>query len=261
MPVIALLTDFGTRDHYVGAMKGVLVSVCPDATLVDITHEIEPQDVLGAALALEAAHTYFPPGSVFLVIVDPGVGTSRRPLAADAGGYRFVGPDNGVLSRVVHGQRHEPARIVELKEKKFARATVSKTFEGRDRFAPAAGWLARGTALEALGPAVVDPVLLEVPVAKVTPAAIEGEVLRVDRFGSLITNIDERLLSTLRSPRVTIAGRDVGPIVSTYADADPGALCALLGSTGHLEIAVNRGDAAQALAARRGVAVKVTEAR
>src|SRR5881275_2875325 len=148
-PVIAMLSDFGTRDHYAGTMKGVALGICPDATLVDITHEVPPHDVLAGALELAACYRYFPAGTIFLVVVDPGVGSSRRGIAADTGDYRFVAPDNGVLTSVLD---ETPARkIVELTERRYARPTVSRTFEGRDRFAPAAAWLAKGVELSALG--------------------------------------------------------------------------------------------------------------
>src|SRR5215212_4325613 len=148
-PVIALLTDFGTRDHYAGTMKGVALGICPDATLVDISHDLAPHDVLAGALELAAAYRYFPAGTIFLVVVDPGVGSTRRGLAVDTGDYKFVAPDNGVLTAVL--DEHPPKRIVELTERKYARPTVSRTFEGRDRFAPAAAWLAKGLDLAAFG--------------------------------------------------------------------------------------------------------------
>ena len=141
-PIIALLTDFGTPDHYAGTMKGVVLALCPDATLVDITHDIPPHDVLTAALELAACYKYFPAGTIFLVVVDPGVGSARRGLVAEAGDYRFVAPDNGVLTARLPASSG-PKRVVELTERRYARPTVSRTFEGRDRFAPAAGWLAR----------------------------------------------------------------------------------------------------------------------
>src|SRR5213592_2832515 len=140
-PVIALLSDFGTRDHYAGTMKGVALGICPDATLVDISHDVPAHDVLAGALELAASYRYFPAGTVFLVVVDPGVGSTRRGIAADAGDYKFVAPDNGVLTVVL--DEHPPRRVVELTERKYARPTVSRTFEGRDRFAPAAAWLAK----------------------------------------------------------------------------------------------------------------------
>src|SRR5438105_7196982 len=159
--VIALLTDFGTRDHYAGTMKGVALGICPDVTLVDITHDVPPHDVLAGALELAASYKYFPPGTIFLVVVDPGVGSTRRGLAAEAGDYKFVAPDNGVLT-AVFGE-HPPKRVVELTERKYARPTVSRTFEGRDRFAPAAAWLAKGIDLAALGRSAGAIQRLDVP--------------------------------------------------------------------------------------------------
>src|SRR5437660_4395103 len=186
--VIALLTDFGTRDHYAGTMKGVALSICSDVTLVDISHEVQAHDVLGAALELAAAYKYFPAGTIFLVVVDPGVGSARRGIAADTGDYKFVAPDNGVLSVVF--DEHPPKKIVELTERKYARPSVSRTFEGRDRFAPAAAWLAKGIEISALGRAAGAIHRVEIPQPASGPDRLTGEVLRVDRFGNLITNID-----------------------------------------------------------------------
>src|SRR6058998_3429222 len=160
-PVIALLTDFGTRDHYAGTMKGVALGICPDATLVDISHELPAHDVLAGALELAAAYRYFPAGTIFLVVVDPGVGSSRRGIAAESGDYRFVAPDNGVLTAVL--AEHPAKRVVELTERKYARPTVSRTFEGRDRFAPAAAWLAKGIDLAALGRGAANVQRLDIP--------------------------------------------------------------------------------------------------
>ncbi len=141
-PLIALLTDFGSADHYAGTMKGVMAGICPDATLIDITHDIPPHDVTAGALELAAAYRFFPVGTIFLAVVDPGVGSARRGLAVDTGDYRFVAPDNGVLTVV--SRETPPKKVVELTERRYARPTVSRTFEGRDRFAPAAAWLAKG---------------------------------------------------------------------------------------------------------------------
>src|SRR5437867_4555547 len=187
-PVIALLTDFGTRDHYAGTMKGVALGICPDATLVDITHELPAHDVVGGALELAAAYRYFPAGTIFLVVVDPGVGSTRRGIAAEMGDYRFVAPDNGVLSVVF--EQTKPKRVVELSDRRYARPTVSRTFEGRDRFAPAAGWLAKGLDLTALGRPAGALHRLELPEASIDGDQLVGAVVRVDRFGNLITNID-----------------------------------------------------------------------
>ncbi len=257
-PVVAILSDFGTRDHYAGTIKAVVLSVCPDATIVDIGHEIPPHDVLAGALELAACYRYFPMSTVFLVVVDPGVGSSRRGIAAESGDYRFVAPDNGVLTAVL--RESAPKRVVELTERKYARATVSRTFEGRDRFAPAAGWIAKGVALTSFGRAITDYQLLTIPEAVVTEAEIAGEVLRVDRFGNLITNIGRLLVDRMASEgRLTVrAGdREVPRIVATYAEAAPGELCALFGSTDHLEVAVNAGSATDTLGVGRGAPVVI----
>jgi len=258
-PVVALLTDFGVRDHYAGTMKGVVLGICPEATLVDISHDVPPHDLLSASLELAACYHYFPAGTVFLVVVDPGVGSSRRPLAAEAGDYRFVAPDNGVLTAVF--KETPPRRVVELTERRYARPTVSRTFEGRDRFAPAAAWLAKGTEVRALGRSLTDFVVLSIPDPEVTPDEIRGEVLRVDRFGNLITNIDrrsfDRLLRTGGTLHLQAGGRDVPRLVNTYAEVSPDEVAALFGSSDHLEIAANSASAAERLRVARGAAVLV----
>ena len=255
-PVIALLTDFGTRDHYAGTMKGVALGICPDATLVDISHDLPPHDVVAGALELAAAYRYFPSGTVFLVVVDPGVGSTRRGIAAEAGDYRFVAPDNGVLTAVL--EEHQPKRVVELTERKYARPTVSRTFEGRDRFAPAAAWLARGIDLTALGRPAGAIHHIELPQPVVESDRIVGEVVRVDHFGNLVTNIRRKVFETLGGAiEIRVAGREVPRVVSTYADAAPGEVCALFGSTDHLEIAASGASAAAALDLKRGAPVQV----
>jgi S-adenosylmethionine hydrolase len=256
-PVIALLTDFGTRDHYAGTMKGVALGICPDATLVDITHEIGAHDVLAGALELAASYRYFPPGTIFLVVVDPGVGSARRGIAADAGEFKFVAPDNGVLTAVL--DEHAPRRVVELSERRYARPSVSRTFEGRDRFAPAAAWLAKGVELTALGRPAGSIQRLEIPVPTTDGTRLAGEVVRVDRFGNLITNIDRRAFEGFAdgSLEIRIGDRQVSRVVSTYADVPRGEVCALFGSTDRLEIAANGASAAGALGLSRGAPVTV----
>jgi len=262
-PVIALLTDFGTRDHYVGALKGVALGICPDVSLVDISHDVPAHDVLAGALELAAVYRYFPAGTIFLVVVDPGVGSARHGIAAEAGDFKFVAPDNGVLSAVL--DEHSRHRVVELSERRYARPTVSRTFEGRDRFAPAAAWLAKGIELTALGRPVGDIQRMAIPQPQVQADRIDGEVMRVDRFGNLITNIDRKAFDKLAGapggPDIPIevhaGGRQVSKLVSTYADAAAGELCALFGSTDHLEIATNGASAAADLALARGAPVHV----
>ena len=257
-PVIALLSDFGSQDHYAGTMKGVILAICPAATLVDITHDVPPHDVLTGALQLSASYRYFPPGTIFLVVVDPGVGSGRRGIAADAGGYRFVAPDNGVLTAVFRDEA--PRKVVELTERRYARPTVSRTFEGRDRFAPAAAWLGKGIQLTALGRPVSSYQHLELPPPQVTDDALSGEVMVVDRFGNLVSNIDRRTFETFaRSGPVQIVadGTPIVRIVSTYSEMGPGELCALFGSSDHLEVALNAGNAAQKLGAGRGMRIVI----
>ena len=259
-PVIALLSDFGTRDHYAGTMKGVMIGLCPDVTLVDITHDITPHDVMEGALQLAASCRYFPAGTIFLVVVDPGVGSSRRGIAVEAGDYRFVAPDNGVLTAALRDS--PPKRIVELTERRYARPTVSRTFEGRDRFAPAAAWLAKGIQLAALGRTVPTCHQLEIPQPSVGDL-LTGVVLLVDRFGNLVTNIDRRTFESFgRSQPVAlhVDGHAVAGVVATYADIRSGEVCALFGSTDHLEFAVNGGSAAQALSVGRGARVQIARA-
>jgi S-adenosyl-L-methionine hydrolase (adenosine-forming) len=258
-PLIALLSDFGTRDHYAGTMKGVMMGICPELSLVDITHAVRPHDVLEGALQLAAACRYFPAGTIFLAVVDPGVGSSRRGLAAEAGDYKFVAPDNGLLTAVF--QEIPPKKVVELTERRYARPTVSRTFEGRDRFAPAAAWLAKGIQLAALGRALPTYQQINIPRPDVTTTSLHGVVLLVDTFGNLVTNIDRRAFETLARDHpvtVTVGGRPIRGVVATYADIRAGEICALFGSTDHLEIAANGGSAEAALALTRGAIVEVT---
>jgi S-adenosylmethionine hydrolase len=261
-PTVALLTDFGTRDHYAGTLKGVMLGICPDATLVDIAHDVPAHDVLAGALELAACYRYFPRGTIFLVVVDPGVGSSRRGIAADVGDYKFVAPDNGVLSAVF--RESPPKKVVELTERKYALPTVSRTFEGRDRFAPAAAHLAKGIALTALGKSISNYCSIEMPAPTASDHELRGEVVRIDRFGNLITNIDRRTFEHFggtQSIAIDAGGKEVPRIVTTYAEAPAGELCALFGSTDHLEIAINAGDAAAVLGLGRGAATIVRVVR
>jgi S-adenosyl-L-methionine hydrolase (adenosine-forming) len=242
-------------------MKGVMLGICPDVTIVDITNEIAPHDVLDGALELAAAYRFFPAGTIFLAVVDPGVGSSRRGIAAEVGDYRFVCPDNGLLTAVARDV--PPKKIVELTERRYARPTVSRTFEGRDRFAPAAAWLAKGITLPALGRNLPDVHRLDIPQASATDDEIRGVVLRIDRFGNLVTNIDRKgfeKLSRGGSVQITAGRGSVGRLVATYADIQPGEVCALFGSTDHLELAANTGSAAEALGLSRFATVEIRRA-
>jgi S-adenosylmethionine hydrolase len=240
-PVMALLTDFGTRDPYVGAMKGAALSVCADATLVDLTHDIAAHDVAEAARHLAAAAPYFPPGTAFVAVVDPGVGSARRALAAWACGCWFVGPDNGVLTSVLTPD----ASIVEITSPRYMRVPVSRTFEGRDRFAPAAAWLLRGVPLDALGPPVTDPVRLDLPRPRVVGGILRGVLVAADRFGNVTTSIDRVAVEAFAGGmpvRLTLAGRALR-LVATYAEIGDGEVAALFGSAGFIEVAARSAPA------------------
>ncbi|HEX6973924.1 MAG TPA: SAM-dependent chlorinase/fluorinase, partial [Vicinamibacterales bacterium] len=207
-------------------------------------------------LQLAACYRYFPPDTVFLAVVDPGVGSSRRAIAAEAGGYRFVAPDNGILSLVF--REAAPSKVVELREARYALPEISATFEGRDRFAPAAAWLSTGVELGRLGPAVYDHHQLELPEPTVAAGEIHGMVVTVDHFGNLVTNIPRALVPEPGSVRIRVGGQAVPAFAPTYAQLPTDTAGALFGSTGHLEIAVNRGSAAARLGLGRGTAVDVS---
>ena len=242
--IITLLTDFGTADGYVGEMKGVLYSRAPECRVVDISHDIAAQDIEQGRLTLARYWRRFPVGTVHIVVVDPGVGTGRRAIAVASDGRYLVGPDNGVLSPalLVAG-----ARVVSLPTPPHA----SATFHGRDVFAPAGALLASGAPVDSLGPSVDDPIILRTPEATRLPdGSIAGQVIGTDRFGTLITN-----LVAPRGGTVEVAGRSVGPLQRTYSDVASGALLALVGSSGLVEIAVRDGSAARELSAGRGTPV------
>jgi S-adenosylmethionine hydrolase len=257
-PVLALLSDFGLRDHYVGSMKAAALAVFADITIVDITHDVTPHDVLDGALQLAACYRYFPAGTVFVAVVDPGVGSARRGIAAEVGEYRFVLPDNGLLTAIA--QETPPKRIVELTERRYFRPTISRTFEGRDRFAPAGAWLLRGVDLTALGRPVSNPVLLDLPRPQAEGDLLRGTVLHVDRFGNLVTNIDRHTLERFtagQSFAIEAAGHAVAHLVGTYAEIADNDVCALFGSTDYLELAARSSSAADRFQLHAGAPVTV----
>jgi S-adenosylmethionine hydrolase len=258
--IVTLLTDFGDADAYVAAVKGALLSASRIAHIVDITHEAPSHDIAAAAWLLRAAYRYFPAGTVHVAVVDPGVGGPRRPIAARAGDWYFVGPDNGVFTWPL---RHEsPVEAVLLEARRYMRPDISSTFHGRDIFAPVAAHLAAGVPLGRLGPRFDDPVLLDLPTPVIKDDVITGEVAHVDRFGNLITNIDAGRLDKWLADgdaRIELCGESA-PLAHTYSDAAAGALVALIDSSGMLEVAVREGSAAARLGAARGTPVRVTRA-
>ena len=257
--LVALLTDFGARDWYVAALKGVILSRAPRARLVDITHEIPPQDIVAGGFTLAAAAPCFPAGTVFLAVVDPGVGTSRALLAACADGRWFVGPDNGLLAPIL--ARARSRTVVTLTNRRYWGPSISRTFHGRDIMAPVAAYLARGGALRRLGPVRSRTAPLPIPSAHARGGVVTGAVAHIDRFGNLITNLEAaRWLGPHPEGRVRLRyrGRRVA-VVSSYADGRPGRLVAVVGSLGFVELAVPLGSAAARTGARRGDAVEIVQ--
>ncbi len=252
--IVTLTTDFGNRDPYAAAVKGVLLSACAGVSLVDLSHEIGPRDVIEGAFFLAQAAPWFPAGSVHLAVVDPGVGTARRPIAARAGGHLFVAPDNGLLWLALRRMPLEEVRVIEPARLDRS-APASATFHGRDIFAPAAAALACGRPLGALGPEAGSLVPLGLPEPEPLAAAVRGEIIHVDRFGNLVSNIDEGALGGRECSRVEIGGCSISPLRRVYGDAEPGGLLALWNSAGLLEVAVRDGNAAAVLGAGRGVRI------
>lgn len=256
-PIITLTTDFGTRDPFVGVMKGVILGIAPGVSLVDLSHEIAPHDILEGALALEAAVPFFPSGTVHLAVVDPGVGSSRRPIAVAAAGQQFVGPDNGLFSFLFETAGW---RAVRLEAPVFRLTDVSPTFHGRDIFAPAAAHLALGAPLSGFGPPVTDPVTIAWPAARRQGDQLAGEVIHADRFGNLVTSVRARDLDALgpvSALAVEVGDKEVGGVVGCYADLPPGGIGAIIGSSGRLEISVREGSALAVTGARRGSPIRV----
>jgi len=255
VPLITLTTDFGLQDSFVGTMKGVILGIAPAARLVDLTHDVPPQDVRAGAYALYAAYRYFPAHTVHLAVVDPGVGSARRAVAVRASWGTFVAPDNGLLSLVLSRETVDEA--VALENPAYRLSQVSHTFHGRDVFAPAAAHIARGVSLSELGPAVTDLVTFPVSRPARRGSTLTGYVIYVDRFGNLVTDVTEADLTgpvaTVEAGTARIAG-----LSDAYAAAVPGQPLALIGSAGHLEVAVREGHAGRVLGLGVGDPVTVT---
>jgi S-adenosylmethionine hydrolase len=256
---ITLLTDFGLQDGYPGIMKGVIWGIAPHVKIADITHTIRPQNVLEGAQVLGRAVPYFPPATIHIAVVDPGVGTRRRPIAAQLGDQYFVGPDNGLFTRLLERAREQDSivQVVHLTQPRYWLADISNVFHGRDIFAPVGAHLANGVALADLGSPIADPLLLEIPRPQRTPQGWRGKVILVDNFGNLSTNIERTHLQGLTHIRVRIAGQEIVGLVNTFGDAPVGKLAAMLGEIGELTIAIPHGSAALELQAGVGTDVEV----
>ena len=256
-PIITLTTDFGLRDPFVGIMKGVILGICREARLVDLTHEVAPHDVLEAALALESAWRFFPAGSIHLAVVDPGVGSARRAVALMADGQYFVGLDNGLFTFALLADSWS---AVSVEAPAYRLARVSQTFHGRDIFAPAAAYLASGIPLRHLGPVITDPMLLALPCARREGDEIAGEVIGSDRFGNLLTSVTAERVGELGADgaiAVELAGRELGPLAGSYEAGAPGTPRAIMGSGGRLEVFVRNASARAMLNVGPGAPVKV----
>jgi S-adenosylmethionine hydrolase len=277
--IITLTTDFGLSDGFVGAMKGVILSINPDATIVDITHDIVPQNIEQGAFLFAGAFRFFPANAIHVVVVDPGVGSARRAIAMQIGETFFIAPDNGVLTFanskfLVSGQNPDAAEqskienqqskifTVHLNRPQFFLPRVSHTFHGRDIFAPVAAHLSRGIPLAALGDPIDDWMRLAIAMpTRDANGALNGKVVHIDRFGNAITNIAAEMLAGFERAEIEIAGRVIRDLRATYADGAPGELIALISSSGHLEIATRDVHAATSLHIAIGVPVRVLPKR
>jgi len=260
-PIITLTTDFGTNDHFVGTMKGVILDIVPEAQIVDICHAVQAFDVLDGALTISQAYSYFPTRTIHMVIVDPGVGTARRPILASSDKYHFVAPDNGVLSLVY--AREERIHVRHITSEHYYLQPVSKTFHARDIFAPVAAYLAKEVDTMKFGDEVEEYVRFSAPKPKAVDAnRLRGVVLKVDRFGNLITNITPQDAPALfaegaKGFKIVVGSHEITEMHSVYAEGAPGQVFGILGSMGFLEVAANRGAAVQLTGASKGTDVTV----
>ncbi len=260
-PIVTLTTDFGQTDYYVGAMKGVVLGISPDAEVVDLCHNCLPYDILDAAFTLAQSYRYYPMRTVHVVVVDPGVGTQRRPIVASGDRHYFVAPDNGVLSFIYPEQ--EKLTVYHITSEHYFQQPVSNTFHARDVFASVAGWLAKGVEPSKFGDALEDYVRLTVPKAQpLNDKAWKGIVLKIDRFGNVITNIAAAevpaLLAESAPPfKLTAGGKEISKLAPNYSAGGQNEIFALVGSSGYLEIATNRGGAARLLGLARGAEVNL----
>jgi len=260
MPVITLTTDFGLKDGNAGVMKGVIWNIAPQVQFADLSNQISPQNIAEAALVLGRAAPFFPSGSIHLVVVDPGVGTQRRPIAALVGEQYVVAPDNGVITPLLERAESEikTIQIVHLNKPQYWLPVVSHVFHGRDIFAPVAGHLAAGVSLEELGTPIHDPVRLELPQPKATPNGWRGEIIHIDHFGNIASNIMRSHLGESPAATIRICGVNIGGMVKTFGERQAGELIALYGSSGNLIVSVVNGNAAQRVDAHPGDPVEVT---
>ncbi len=256
--IITLTTDFGLKDPFVGIMKGVILSIHDEVNIIDISHGINSHDIFEGAIIIKEVHPFFPPDTIHVVVVDPGVGGSRRPLLVHACGQYFIGPDNGILSPIIASD--SSSKIIEITEKKYFLPEIGGTFHGRDIFAPVAAWLSRGTSLEEFGKIIKDYKTLSIPECKKKGNTISGEVIYIDKFGNLFTNIEEKHLQGLdikKIPVIQIKNYTIKGISKFYEEIKTGQIGVLINSFGFLEVFVSSGNAAKVLHAKKGDQVTV----
>ena len=256
--IITLMTDFGTSDHYVGVMKGVILNINPQVQVVDITHAIPPQDVHGAAFLIDSAYRYFPTGTIHVIVVDPGVGSERRAIVCQTETAYFVCPDNGILTHILRNA--ERIHTVAVENSAYFLPQVSNTFHGRDIFAPVAAHLSRGVPIGKLGSPVAQPIQFPLPSPEVMNNTIIGQVIWIDSFGNLVTNISRGLLESLEgrdSLVIHAGGVEINHLNHSYAESAVGEALAIVGSFNRLEISINQGDAAQVLDLKRGDTITI----
>ncbi|HTG01788.1 MAG TPA: SAM-dependent chlorinase/fluorinase [Nitrospirota bacterium] len=261
--IVTLITDFGSKDPFTGSIKGVILKINPQAQIVDISNEIAPQDVWEAAYVLKTAGSYFPKGTVHLAVVDPGVGSNRRPIIAVTESYYYVGPDNGLFSLIYRDA--ERLRVHHITSTHYFLPNPGSTFHGRDIFAPVAAWLAKGIPSGNFGEEITDYVKLNIPEPKVAGSTIDGHVVYVDRFGNLITNITFKQIQpligeegSLGNAIVQIGGKEIKGLKNFYAESAPGVPGAIMNSSGALEIFMFKQNARAALSVKRGETVRLT---
>jgi len=258
-PILTLTTDFGASDHYAGAMKGVILSICPRAQIVDICHDLTPFEIAEGAYTIAQAYDCFPKKTVHVVVVDPGVGTARRPILVEAAGQYFVGPDNGVLSMVYSREKHKVRWIA---NERYFRKPVSATFHGRDIFAPVAAHVAAGVPASRMGKAIQDYLRAEFAAPQRSGERTwSGSILKIDRFGNVVTNFHVRDFPGLNSGSgcvLTVGRHKIAALELNYAASKPGKLFSIVGSSGYLEISLNQGSAAKRLGCKAGGAVELT---
>lgn len=259
--LITLLTDFGGRDYFVASMKGVILNINPQANVIDLSHEVAPHDIAGAAYLLKSCYRFFPDGTVHVAVVDPGVGSSRRPLLISTARYFFIGPDNGLFTYVCEEESGVEVRHIENRH--YRLDSEGATFDGRDLFSPAAAWLTKGQAVGSFGPLVKNYERLPVVAPGWDNHVMAGHIVYIDRFGNLISNLTRFELTEVRSvtkrsaPYIRVAAHTIEGLVNSYSDGAPGVPEALINSNGQLEVFVREGNAAQALGVARGARIEL----